>query len=87
MNEVNSLAAEVLCEAKKCIKFLATVVVILSITAAAAVGVAIGANSSRHECKCCTRIIESRGAEATTQTTPAPPVNTNRRKRGQDAEV
>ena len=84
MNETNSLATEVLRETKKCIKLLTVLVVILSVTAAAAIGVAVGANSSRHNCECCTRIIENEGAEAVAQTTPA---NTNRRKRGQDAEV
>lgn len=87
MNEINSLAAEVLRESKKCIKLLAVLVVILSITAAAAIGVAVDANSSRHICECCTRITETRGAEATAQATPATSANTNRRKRGQDAEI
>lgn len=87
MNEMNSLAAEVLREAKKCIKLLAALVVILSVTAAAAIGVAVSANSSRHNCKCCTRIIENEGAEAVAQTTPATSANTNRRKRGPDAEI
>lgn len=87
MNEMNSLAAEVLREAKKCIKLLAAFVVILSVAAAAAIGVAVGANSSRHNCECCTRIIENEEAEVTTQTMPATSANTNRRKRGPDAEI